>query len=54
MSPEDLADFEDLYEEWTARSEEGLDSLSARGNAKVEFKLNSDDLDFLRQHGIKF
>lgn|SRR3989338_8075055 len=54
MSPEDLADFEDLYEEWMARSEEGLDAFSARGDAKVEFKLNSDDVDFLRKHGIKF
>ncbi|HLD56447.1 MAG TPA: hypothetical protein VJA00_02390 [Candidatus Omnitrophota bacterium] len=54
MSPEDLADFEDLYEEWAARSEERLDSLSPYGDAKVEFKLNSDDVDFLRKHGIKF
>ena len=45
---------EDLYEEWMVRSEEGVDSLLAQGDAKVEFKLNSDDLDFLKKNGIKF
>ena len=54
MSPEDLAEFEDLYEEWMARSEEGVDSLLPQGDAKVEFKLNSEDLDFLKKNGIKF
>ena len=53
MSPEDLAEFEDLYEEWMVRSEEGVDSLLARGDAKVEFKLDSEDLDFLKKNGIK-
>ena len=51
MSPDDLADFEDLYEEWVARSEDGLD-LAREG--KIEFKLNSEDLDFLKKNGIKF
>ena len=49
MSPDDLADFEDLYEEWVARSEDGLD-LAREG--KIEFKLNSEDLDFLKKNGI--
>ena len=54
MNPEDLAEFEDLYEEWMARSEEGVDSLLPQGDVKVEFKLNSEDLDFLKKNGIKF
>jgi hypothetical protein len=54
MNSEDLAEFEDLYEEWMVRSEEGVDSLLAQGDAKVEFKLNSEDLDFLKKNGIKF
>lgn len=54
MSSEDLAEFEDLYEEWMVRSEEGSDSLHAQGDTKVEFKLNSEDMDFLKKNGIKF
>ena len=54
MNPDDLAEFEDLYEEWMARSEDDLDSVLPHGDSKVEFNLNSEDLDFLRKNGIKF
>jgi hypothetical protein len=53
MSPEDMAEFEDLYEEWMIRSEEG-DLASRRREGKIDFKLSSEDVDFLKRHGIKF
>ena len=51
MSPEDLMEFEEMYEEYLIRSEE---SSSDREAYQLEFKLNSEDVDFLRKNGICF
>lgn len=51
MSPEDLAEFEEMYDEFLSRSEE---SVPGRGDSKFEFKLSPGDLDFLKKHGIRF
>ena len=50
MTPEDMIEFEEMYEEFMNRSDESLDGK----HPKIEFKLNSEDLDFLKQHGIRF
>ncbi|MBI4357707.1 MAG: hypothetical protein HY584_00255 [Candidatus Omnitrophica bacterium] len=50
MTPEDMMEFEDFYEELLDRSHD----LSKRSRPKIEFKLSSEDLDFLRKHGIRF
>lgn len=51
MSPEDMMEFEEMYEEFLSRSEE---PVHGRGDFKFELKLNPEDLDFLRKHGIRF
>ena len=51
MSPEDLMEFEEMYEEFLNRSEE---TSSDDENSKIEFKLNSEDLHFLKNNGIRF
>src|SRR3989338_3307259 len=52
MAPEDLLEFEDAYQEFLGRYEESWPPK--REEPKIEFKLSSDDLDFLRKHGIQF
>lgn len=52
MSPEDLMEFEEMYEEYFNRSDEPLPSKA--GGGKLEFKLNSEDVHFLKQNGICF
>ena len=51
MTPEDLMEFEEMYEEFLNRSEE---MSSDDEDSKIEFKLNSEDLHFLRNNGIRF
>lgn len=51
MSPDDLDELEDMYEEFLHQTD-GL--LHKRDSSKIEFKLNSDDIDFLKKHGIRF
>lgn len=51
MIPEDLAEFEEMYREMMSPSE---DSVSERKGAKIEFKLNPEDVDFLKKNGIRF
>lgn len=51
MDPEDLMEFEEMYEDYLSRSEE---SAFHREALKLEFKLNSEDADFLRKNGIRF
>ena len=51
MSPEDLDDLEDMYREFLNQMGE---SAPKRGEVKIEFKLNSDDIDFLKKNGIQF
>ncbi|MBI4394864.1 MAG: hypothetical protein HY583_01570 [Candidatus Omnitrophica bacterium] len=51
MTPDDLLEFEEMFQEFSARHEE---SWPPRKESKVEFKLNSDDLEFLRKNGIHF
>ena len=51
MTPEDLMEFEELYEEYVKGSQE---SLLGEEGAKVEYKLSQADLDFLTKNGIRF
>lgn len=51
MTPEAMAEFEEAYEEFMHRGEE---SGSRREESKIEFKLNTEDLDFLKKNGIRF
>lgn len=51
MTPEDLMEFEEMYEEFLRGPEQ---SSSARKGSKLEFELNPDDLDFLKKYGIRF
>ena len=50
MTPEDMMEFEEFYEEFLDRAHDS----SKKSGPKVEFKLNSEDLYFLRKHGIRF
>lgn len=52
MSPEELMEFEEMYEDYLNEVEET--SSSRREDHKLEFKLSADDLDFLRKNGIQF
>ena len=51
MSPDEMMEFEELYEEYMNRSEE---APSKRDGKKLEFKLDPEDLSFLKQNGIQF
>ena|SRR3989338_175706 len=51
MSPEDLMEFEEMYEEYMSHFDK---PLSYRDDIKIEFKLNSEDVNFLKKHGIRF
>ncbi len=51
MSPEELMELEEMYDEYLNEVDE---SGGRRDELKLEFKLNTDDLDFLRKNGIKF
>lgn len=51
MTPEELEEMEDMYEDYMSRIEEGHHEKPA---AKLEFKLSQDDLRFLKEHGIQF
>ena len=52
MSPEDLDDLEDMYQEFLNQT--GGSTTPKEKRSKIEFKLNSDDIDFLKKHGIRF
>ena len=51
MSPDDLDDLEDMYQDFLNQTGE---SMSKGKSSKIEFKLSSDDVDFLKKHGIRF
>jgi hypothetical protein len=51
MTPEDLAEFEEMYEDYMSRAEEA-GGRSER--PKLEFKLSPADFEFLKQNGIHF
>lgn len=51
MSPDDLDDLEEMYKEFLNQT--GESSLKY-GDVKIEFKLSSEDIDFLKKHGIRF
>lgn len=51
MSPEELMEFEELYDDYLNDTEE---SSVYGSEIKMEFKLNTTDLDFLKKHGIRF
>lgn len=51
MTPEDLMEFEEMYHEFLSNPDE---IFSGEEEKKPEFKLNSEDLDFLKKHGIQF
>lgn len=51
MAPEDMMEFEEMYHEFLSRPDE---TFSGEEESKPEFKLSSEDLDFLRKYGIQF
>jgi len=51
MSPEELMEFEEMYDDYLNEVEE---SVARRDDFKLEFKLSSDDVDFLKKNGIRF
>ena len=51
MSPEELMEFEEMYDDYLNEVEE---SISRHDDSKLEFKLNTDDIDFLKKNGIRF
>lgn len=51
MSPEELMEFEEMYDDYLNEVEE---SMARRDDPKLEFKLNTDDIDFLKKNGIRF
>lgn len=51
MSPEELMEFEEMYDDYLNEVEE---SVAKWDNHKLEFRLNTDDLDFLKKNGIRF
>lgn len=51
MSPEELMEFEEMYDDYLSEVEE---SAVRRDDPKLEFKLSTDDLDFLKKNGIRF
>ncbi len=51
MTPEDMIEFEEMYREFLDHSEE---SLADDEDFKFEFRLNSEDVSFLKKHGIRF
>ena len=51
MLPEDLSEFEEMYQDLMSRSDE---SRPRGDEKKIEFKLSPDDLDFLKKNGIRF
>ena len=51
MSPEELMEFEEMYDDYLNEVE---GSISRRDDHKLEFELNTDDIDFLKKNGIRF
>ncbi len=51
MTPEDMVEFEEMYHELLNHSEE---SSFDDEDFQFEFKLNSEDVSFLKKHGIRF
>ena len=51
MTPEDLIEFEEMYEELLSHSE-GL--LPKGETLKMDFKLSPEDVEFLKKHGMRF
>ena len=51
MSPDDLDDLEEMYHEFLHETGE---SITNQRGPKIEFKLDPDDIDFLKKHGIRF
>ena len=52
MSPEELMEFEEMYEDYLSEAEEI--APSSHRDPKLDFKLSPDDVDFLRKNGIRF
>lgn len=52
MMPEEIEELEDLYEEYMAHVDEL--EMPIQKKTRLEFKLNRDDVDFLKKHGILF
>lgn len=51
MSPEDAVEFEEMYQELMNQPEE---FSAGYKDGKLDFRLNPEDLVFLRKHGIRF
>lgn len=53
MGSEDLDDLEDIYDDYLKNSDELL-PIQEKKQPKLEFRLSSDDVYFLKENGIKF
>lgn len=52
MLPDELEELEGLYEEYMSHLDEF--EGAAQKKARLEFKLNREDVSFLKKHGIRF
>ena len=52
MTPEELEDLETMYEEYMMQQKEP--SGGKKKAPKLEFRLNPEDVDFLKKHGLCF
>ena len=53
MASDDLDELEDIYEDYLKNSDE-LFPVQEKKHPRLEFKLNPDDMHFLKKNGIKF
>ena len=52
LSPEELAEFEEMYEGYAGS--DGPEFSLPQKSPKLEFKLSAGDIDFLKKNGIRF
>ncbi len=52
MAPEDLEELEEIYEAYLNEQEESL--APKKKMPKLEFKLSQNDVEFLKENGIRF
>ena len=55
MTPEEMIEFEEMYDDYLSQAENLLPRKEeAKRESKLEFRLTSDDVNFLKKNGIKF
>ena len=55
MTPEELMEFEEMYDEYLSQTESSIPSKDDRKpDPRMEFKITAEDADFLKKHGIRF